>query len=200
MRIGWIPAVAILSACAGSGPALTTVAVAPTTTTVETATGQYTLTSVGESRVLRGVTMMRHSRAEASLRALHEELGIPVGTVDGDRRRVGNPMLRVSGRLAGERPSVFLDCGTNPIGVPAADTHMLEVSLITRLEPSGNEATRYQIELKASATPRAGGGRSTCSTTGELERRIARRLDSVARDHGAAPHGRFEVVRPPRNR
>jgi hypothetical protein len=167
-------------ASTGTG-ALTTIASGPTTTTVDTGRGSYSLVSVGETRVLRSVVHAPLAEVWSALPLLFEELQIPAGVVHDGTHVYGNPGLRVNGRIAGERPSRYLECGLTPIGASAADTYTLEVQLLANLQPSGAESTRLQLQLGATGTPRAGGSRSTCATTGALERRIAERLDELFR-------------------
>lgn len=105
---------------------------------------------------------------------VHEELGIVRGTIDRGSWTVGNRQFSPPARLGGDRISDLIQCGSDAAGVPLATNARVEMSLITTLVPYGEDATRMETRIEATAQ-RRGVGASTvqCGTTGRLEARIA---------------------------
>jgi len=99
-------------------------------------------------------------------------LEVEAGVVNSSDRVFGNPNLRVRGRLAGTRPSEFLDCGKNPIGVPLAANEPLQMSIMTGLVPASDGVTRVEVKVQGLATSGATSAQASCTTTGRLEDRI----------------------------
>ena len=114
-------------------------------------------------------------RVWAVLPAVYEQLQIPVGTIDPSARVIGNRKLQSkSGRIAGQRASSYLSCGSTAIGGPVADSYQVNGSLITSLQPGQAGSTQVQTSLEASATQRGVSSAPVrCATTGQLEQRIA---------------------------
>jgi hypothetical protein len=102
-----------------------------------------------------------------------EELGIEVGTLDQGSRTIGNTRLMVTRTLAGEPLSRFLDCGARVLGPTMANTHRLELRILTRVLPDGAEGSRIRTELHGVARPVGTSTRPTdCVSRGALEDRI----------------------------
>ncbi|CAN5846957.1 hypothetical protein BH23GEM3_BH23GEM3_17250 [soil metagenome] len=168
----------LLAGCSTTGTGLSTVQTTPATTEVETAAGRYSITSTGEQLVFSQTLHAPSNHVWTALPMVFETLEISAGVVT-ENQSYGNPSLRVNGRLAGERASLYLDCGKTPIGAPAADSYSTDANVLATLQPSGQESTHLQIRLHGVATPRAGGGRAPCTTTGKLENRIAEELTAL---------------------
>ncbi|HEX7119062.1 MAG TPA: hypothetical protein VF212_09755 [Longimicrobiales bacterium] len=105
---------------------------------------------------------------------VYAALGLEAGVIDAASKVYGTRQQRLGSRLAGERPSEFLDCGRTPAGAEAADIYSLTLSVDTTLEEDG-EATIIRTRIGALARPRtASASMVTCTSTGALEAIIAR--------------------------
>lgn len=108
-----------------------------------------------------------------ALPAAYQVVGIEVGTLDQENRVIGNRRLRVSRRLGGEPLSRYLRCGETAFGAPQADQNPVELSVLTRVVPDGEQA-RMETSVHAVVINAANGGaRTPCSSTGALERALA---------------------------
>jgi hypothetical protein len=73
--------------------------------------------------------------------------------------------------------SLYLDCGKDAIGSPAADVYQIQLDIVTELQSIGEAQTQVLTQLNAQATPRAtSGSPARCRSTGKLEERIASML------------------------
>lgn len=159
---------------------MTTTGGTPTTTQVTTAAGTYEIEAVAESRVSSHWIRIPVDQAWSALPVVYQELGIPPGTVNLDARVFGNRDVRVNRRFAGERLSSFVDCGTNPIGAPVANTSSVHFDILTQLD-GGDEGTEVRTQLQARAQPRGTSGDPVrCTSTGELEKHIAQMITERA--------------------
>lgn len=112
------------------------------------------------------------------LPVLLEELGLPIGFVDGESFLIGHqggPLRRIDGK----RLSTYLDCGSGTTAQPYANFYLVtlayEIQLI-RLEVEGR--SRAEMRLEATARPRDVNGASVrCQSKGTLERMVFERLD-----------------------
>lgn len=87
---------------------------------------------------------------------------------------------RMPARLAGRRPSAYLQCGHSLAG-SNADPYEIRLSVVTAVEREG-ESSRVSTLVVATARPRGVSGNPVpCTTTGELERAIA---EALARSAG----------------
>jgi len=112
-------------------------------------------------------------RVLSALSAAYSELGIEMKVYDSGSGQVGNRNLVKSSRLAGERLSRFLRCGT-VIGGDAADNYRVTMSIISQATPSEG-GTTVETWLTASARDHGtSSGGVACATTGSLEDRINR--------------------------
>jgi hypothetical protein len=118
-----------------------------------------------------------------AVREAYAELEIPVGTFDAGNRRIGNASFGVRRSLAGEPLSRFFDCGARVVGGTMANTHRLEVDMMTRVVAEG-EGSRLETQLRAVAYPVGTSTRpSDCVSRGALEDRLA---EAVTRRLAAA--------------
>lgn len=103
------------------------------------------------------------------------EMEIPVTEVQEPQRRLITDRVRVA-RIDGDRMGAFLDCGTNVSG-QRADTYSITLDLVTTVEPAGPGSARVRTVLDASGHPRDTAGSPVhCTSTGELENRVFRRV------------------------
>ncbi|MDQ6925261.1 MAG: hypothetical protein M3154_03380 [Candidatus Eremiobacteraeota bacterium] len=110
--------------------------------------------------------------------AAYDRLGIPVGETDTKAYLLGTSSIRVTSRLGGTRLSEYLDCGSGPIGNPAADAYVVTLRATTELKPGSQVSapfTTIRTLLSATAKPNTTQGDPVvCASTGLLETRIAR--------------------------
>lgn len=150
----------------------------PQAVQVETGSGVYQMESIPETRFSTDVVQAPRDAVWAALPAVYEELGLEVKAVNPGRWEIGNRDQRLSRRLADRQLSDFLDCGTNPIGAPAADVYGVRLDLLTRIADAGGSTT-VQTRMTGVATPRGGGGSpARCNSTGRLEAEIIERLNA----------------------
>ena len=175
-------AAAALAGCAtpgGSGPRS-----ADQTGRESLASGQAMVTlepTIGTGRPL--VVPLPAARAWLLLPGAYEAVGLPIGQLETERRRLGSGTLRLQGRLGRTRLSDYVDCGTITGGMRAADTHAVTLQAVTVVAPA-EDTTRSTVLTTVVATGRptsvSSGGSINCPTTGRLERRIADLLREAA--------------------
>jgi hypothetical protein len=182
-------AATLFAACAAAGPSDGTHRGTPTTTVVQTGAGEYELTMTPETHTSSHWVRAPREDVWAALPEVYADLGISPETIVSERWLVGNRDVRVR-RIAGERPARFLDCGTNPIGAPNANTATIHLEITTRLQGIG-DGTEVATTLVGRARPRTGGSSEVqCTTTGQLEALIAERLEEQTAGTGGSQGGR----------
>ena len=171
---------AFTAACASSSSDRPTAEPTRSTTSI-TSTGATSVagnntTTLTLSRDTRGTVNMVAAPPEevwAALPGVFRELDIPIGTLDAERRVLGNAEFQAARKLAGEALSTWVRCGNDAFGRPLANSHRLTLSLLTYLSPGESTGTIMETRLEASA---ADPGQSTapveCTSTGKLEERI----------------------------
>jgi hypothetical protein len=106
----------------------------------------------------------------------YDALGLPLTTLDTQRRVIAAGGVRAQGRLRSTPLSRYLECGAAIGGVPLADSYLVMLDVQTQLVPSGDGA-RAGLNTAVRATARsASTGSNTpvnCTSTGTLERRVA---------------------------
>ncbi len=109
------------------------------------------------------------TRSWNSLASVYEALGIPIEYADGRTNKVGNTRFITSRTLARQPMSRFLRCGVGMVG-PLADTHRIQMSIWTQLQPIGADSTAVFTQIEAKGSPVDGtSGTVICVTTGMLE-------------------------------
>jgi hypothetical protein len=104
----------------------------------------------------------------------YNDLGLPITAVDADKRRVSSSQARTP-RTLGRKPlRDYLDCGSGIAG-PRVDSYDVAYTLVTAVLAAGADSTAVHTTLVASASSRGGTSSApvACSTTGQLEKRIA---------------------------
>jgi len=175
----------LLSACGTAGAGRTTVTSSvPVTTDITTGSGGYRVLANAESRETTHVLQMGAAAAWSALPAAYRELGLQGEVLDADTRFFGTRRQSASGRLAGVRLAEFVDCGGGNGGLPVANTYRVHLSVGTRVEAMG-ERSQLRSTVIAEASPQTVSGPTVrCTTTGQLENRIA---EALGRAVGAAP-------------
>jgi hypothetical protein len=107
------------------------------------------------------------------LPAVYDSLGIPVSTIDPNRRLIGNPGFTVHKRLGSTSLARYIDCGRTQ-GFPSADSYDIYLSITTHAETGkAPGSTAVSTLLEAAGRPMAFAGEYTkCSTLGALESAI----------------------------
>lgn len=175
-----LPLLAVAWGCASSGQG-STAGTSIETTRVATSSGTTTLTSV--SSVQPGFVSLEFP-IEVVFRALpvaYDSIGIPVGRVDTASHVVGNDGYKLRRKLGGVPLARYLDCGQAQ-GFRSAETYEINLSVVTRLQRVGDSETRAATSVQASAKPvNFAGEYAACSSTGELEQRVADVLSRIVR-------------------
>lgn len=113
-----------------------------------------------------------------ALPAVYDSLGIPVDRLEHDKHIIGNPGFELRRRLGGVALRRYLDCGQAQ-GGPSADTYEVTLSVLTELQPAEAGTTAATV-VQATARPVTfAGERTTCKSTGEIERRVAELLGGM---------------------
>ena len=126
-------------------------------------------------------------RAYAALAVAFERHGLKATTIVTPERALGVSDMKARRRLANERLSRYLNCGERLPGMPNADDYDVRLSVSSRVVAVADDTTRSSLItlVTGSARPIAlGGAQVTCVTTGELERRLATVVNTLA---GAPP-------------
>lgn len=111
----------------------------------------------------------------AAVPGAFEDLGLSGGGLVDRQRRAYGFSDRMPRRVAGLRPSSFLDCGHGMAG-PTADQADVHLYVTTIVEPEG-EGSHVSTTVDATANPRGtSGGQVSCATTGRLERLLLETL------------------------
>ncbi len=166
MRALPILALALLAGCASSGGEL------PTRVMTAGEAVDFRINAGPE-----GSQVSLNASPDAVWRALprvFEQLQIPVGHVDANARVIGNQRHVVRRTLAGEPVQRYFNCGSGVTG-PLTSTHDVAVSVLVKVLPDGESASRLQTTVEANALSRGGasGHPVSCGSAGRLEGRIA---------------------------
>jgi hypothetical protein len=173
-------ALAMLSGCASSAnsPVGRT---SVETTRVATTTGTTSVTTT--STVVPGLVTLEFPIDDVwrALPVAYDSIGIPVGKMDTLSRVVGNEGYKLRRKLGGVPLTRYLDCGQTQ-GFKSAETYEISLSVLTQLQPGGTGLTTAATIVQASAKPvNFAGEYSACSSTGELEKRVADVLSRIMR-------------------
>jgi hypothetical protein len=115
-----------------------------------------------------------------ALKAVYEEMKIPMREVSESSRTVRNLRFVVSRRLGGQRLSRYLDCGRSATG-PNADSYRLELEIASRVVAVGPGQSRIDSEITGTGTNMEGtsNNRVLCTSNHQLELRIASRVREI---------------------
>lgn len=116
-----------------------------------------------------------------ALPAIYDSLGIPRSVIDASSRLIGNRGLQIRRQLGNVRLSKYIDCGS-PQARPSADFYDVNLSVVTQLEVIAPGDTKVMTTVDAMGRPVSFTGEYVrCATTGEIEAKISKMLDVVAR-------------------
>jgi hypothetical protein len=106
------------------------------------------------------------------MQSVFDSLGIAVGTLDPDKRVIGNTELKVHGRLGPVSLSRYIDCGRTQ-GFDSADTYDVHLSVLSQVTPGKSNGATIATVVEAAARPAQFKGDYTrCESRGEIESRI----------------------------
>lgn len=166
-----------VAACSSTGGATGTAPV-PVTVSAQGATGVSGMA---------GVTMMVGSTGQkatvaasreavwAKLPGAYESLGLPLSVKDDAAFRLGNDQIKARRSLNGVQMRSIVDCGSDLNG-EKAETYDIRLTIETTVGTTGS-ADASEVTTTVSAlgrSPNFGNNDITCSTKGELEKRILR--------------------------
>lgn len=158
---------------------------APAASTIETTAKRREMVAVGDqvvllepttARAIREELAMPADRAWAVLPLAYEALGLPLTTLDSERRVIGAGGVRAQGRLGGAWLSRYVDCGTASTGLANADSYAVTLDVVTQVDGSANGANAgLSTALRASGRPASTSTSNpvNCVSRGALERRLA---------------------------
>lgn len=176
------------------GAVLAGCASAPAASTIETTAKRREMVAVGDQVVLLEPTVARTIREElampperawALLPLAYEALGLPLTTLDSERRLIGAGGVRAQGRLGGAWLSRYVDCGTASTGLANADSYAVTLDVVTQVDGRADGARAgLGTALRASGRPASTSTSNpvNCVSRGTLERRLA----EIVRERAAA--------------
>lgn len=170
-----IAATILMFMASGCGPAHEQNTRTPTQTArVVDGMGRVTEIPIDATRTSIGIELdLPMEQAWAGVVQAYSAVGIPLAEIDARTHVVGNPDLRVRGRLGEARLSRYLECGRTQ-GRASANTYEVHLSVRTRLVSKAPDVTLVHTQLDATARASTFSGHDVrCSSTGRLERRIA---------------------------
>lgn len=132
--------------------------------------------STVDSRTVRTLVPAPREKVWAAVEVAYNQLGIDVKTMNPNTGELGNIAHVAQRQLAGKPLSNFLNCGTDVISGPIANTHRIQLSLLTTLSP---DSSGTYIESRLAATARKIGTSNDplpCSTTGRLEQQLNQKV------------------------
>ncbi len=153
----------------------------PTQTRVHTASGAVISVNTGAQPTEHALPV--DAEPDAAFRAATKafaELQIPVTTLITSERRIGNPSYRVRRQIGGTSLARYLDCGRGNHG-PNAEVYQITMSVesVITAAPAGGSTVRTTVTASGVPTNFPTGA-VNCTTTGELEKRIAQLVEDHA--------------------
>ena len=162
-----------LSACASSSSNPETVS-QPVTMRARTNSGSITVATTAVNAANVSAIAAPPAAVWQTLPAVFAALRVPVTTLVTNDMLIGNYRVRVRRELGAAPLSTYLSCGSGS-GGQNADTYDVTLTLLTQvLAGSAASASRVVTTVEANAVSASfGGSPVACTTTGDLETRIA---------------------------
>ena len=169
-HIAMLSMLVLLSACASSGTAPGR-APSETLRVIGAGGGAVTLTSNTNASV--SSVPFPVEQVWRVLPAVYDSLGIPITTLDGAQRIVGNSGMKLRRQLGTVSLSRYIDCGSTQIG-QNADSYEVQLTVMTTVQrdESGMAAVATTVEAMAKPITFAQNF-SRCGSKGVLEKRVA---------------------------
>jgi hypothetical protein len=165
-------AVLAMSACASSS-GMPEPSAQPVTMRVGTNAGNVTMRGTAVSAPNVSEINAPPARVWQALPAVYEALRVPVTTVVSNDMLLGNYRVKVRRELGAAPLSRYLGCGSGS-GGQNADTYDVTLTLLTQVASGSGQSSRVITTVEANAVSAAFGGAPVpCTTTGDLEIRIA---------------------------
>jgi hypothetical protein len=116
-----------------------------------------------------------------ALPAAYASLSIPITVNEPANHVIGAERMRTHHYLGDVRLSKLLDCGETAGGLNA-DTYEVNLSVLTQLQPTASGGTTVTTKVDAAAKPASTAGQyNSCVSTGQLETRLVRFIESEIR-------------------
>jgi hypothetical protein len=113
-----------------------------------------------------------------ALPAAYASLSIPITVNEPAHHIIGAERMRTHHYLGDARLSKLLDCGETAGGLNA-DTYEVNLSMLTQLQPNASGGTTVTTRVNAAAKPASTAGQyNSCVSTGQLETRLVRFIES----------------------
>jgi len=161
-----------LAACARSqsGPES---ASQPVTMRVGTNAGNLTVATTSVNAANVSVVNAPAARVWQTLPSVFSALRVPVTTLVSNDMLIGNYRAKVRRELGAAPLSRYLSCGSGS-GGQNADTYDVTLTLLTQVTGGTGESSKVITTVEANAVSASFGGAPVpCTTTGDLETRIA---------------------------
>ncbi|HVT39532.1 MAG TPA: hypothetical protein VHE78_10835 [Gemmatimonadaceae bacterium] len=163
-------------ACASQGSSSPDVSVVPMSDRIVSGGGSSL--TIGSSATTVGIRTDLAATPDAAFRALqavYDDLKIPIADLSPTDRVAGNQQFKARRRIVGVPMQSYFDCGGTP-GQPNAETFDIVITVMSNVTAARNDASTLTTRATAIASdPGHGqGNQLRCSTTGELEARIAK--------------------------
>jgi hypothetical protein len=134
-----------------------------------------------ENRVSRVALTVTPEIVFSRLGAVYDSIGVQVNAADRRSFTMAAEDVRLR-RIAGGRPSRFLDCGRNPAGANA-DHYDVYLTVITQVTPDRASGSELGVQVVASARDASSGGAAVrCQSNGSLEALIAEKIQESLSD------------------
>ena len=111
-----------------------------------------------------------------ALPRVYAAIPIPIEHLDHTKLLLGNPNLKLRGKLGKVPLSRYLDCGSTQ-GGPSADSYEIQLSVLTQAQPADSASTIVSTAVQGLARPiNFTGDYMRCATTAGLETHIGKLL------------------------
>ena len=170
---------ALLAACASASKNAPPeqVSMAPSNTRIETPGATYELRNVTSDRAEAITVKVKPEVAWTKMTAVYAEVGLPVNMYVDATRQIGARGVRARGRLGNVRLAQLVSCGTDVTGEDKASSYEITFDVASAIGAAPDGNTHVLTMVTASGRPMATSGDPVrCTTTGQLEKRIANAL------------------------
>jgi hypothetical protein len=170
---------ALLLACAVIAPA----AKSQTPVSAPVPATQTPPAAITEAAVVNGQADLQApiDKVWDALPAAYHSLSIPITVNEPANHVIGTERMRTHHYLGDVRLSKYLSCGESAGGLNA-DAYDVNLSMITRLQPNSSGGTTVLVTVDAAAKPGSVSGQyNSCMSTGQLETRLVRFVESQLR-------------------
>ena len=169
----------LLLACAVIAPA----AKSQTPVSAPVASAPSSTATIAEAPVVNGRADLQApiDKVWDALPAAYRSLSIPITVNVPANHVIGTERMRTHRYLGDVRLSKFLSCGETA-GGQNADTYDVNLSMVTQLQPNAAGGTTVMTAVSAAAKPgNVAGQYASCMSTGQLETRLVRFIESQLR-------------------